>query len=133
MDDKIMVFEDWYALSRSMPLRDFLVHASSKEVNNRGWRLPSFDTAQGSVNARINHGRWLADCPNDSCTNAILASKAQPFYVCIRCKGPAMHVVFPANAPEIEKELLRRPNTTNRNWHGQPVSELAEELARHGG
>ena len=87
------------------------------------------ETFQGeTVNAYINHGRWVADCP---CNGAELVSPDHTM-LCGSC-GAEHKVKFPGpkTRAEIERLLdLREPN--NRNWKFEPVSELEAENVEHG-
>lgn len=63
------------------------------------------------VEARIDWGRWLVDCP---CGGAALVTAEEPFTYCTNCGngyvgGEALTVVFPPDRAEIEAELLLRP------------------------
>ncbi len=67
---------------------------------------------QGAVAARLEWGRWLADCP--FCSGAELVSRAQPRFFCISCGmkqngGHAMTAVFPPNREVIESALENLP------------------------
>lgn len=107
------------------------------------------------VVARVERGRWIADCPN--CGGAEWAADGVPFF-CFSCgnsdiDGDARTVVFPSNRREIEVALLERnaitfgqlspisqtlnakPSIQNctREWHpGETVNELrsAHKLAK---
>lgn len=63
------------------------------------------------VYARVDFGRWLADC---ECGGASYVSPLDTdFFFCVTCgnasnKGNARCVIFPPNIEEIEKELLER-------------------------
>ena len=63
------------------------------------------------VLARIDHGRWLADC---ECGGAEYVDPSDPIFFCLACGNPAQAgaarpVAFPKNAAEIEMALLVRP------------------------
>lgn len=62
------------------------------------------------VNAYVDYGRWLADCPG--CGTPQYVALAEPLF-CSVCgnefaEGKAIRVDFPANKSEIEAELLLR-------------------------
>jgi len=64
------------------------------------------------VYARVDFGRWLADCPD--CNGAEYVDHDDPFFFCLSCgnkaiNGNAYTVIFPSNLDEIEDELLQRP------------------------
>lgn len=102
-------------------------------ARRNGWaRRPG---VQGEVAARLEHGRWLADCPY--CGGAELVSRRQGEFFCLSCGmaengGQAMRAVFPAAREEIEGILApRRP--LNRNWlPGETVRALRAENRRYG-
>ncbi len=88
---------------------------------------------QGQVIARVNHGRWIANCP--FCAGAELVEPGEIFF----CLGAdpdggmakngnhPMAVVFPENRAEIEQALQARP-IENQNWEsGETISDLVAE------
>lgn len=104
------------------------------------------------VIARINHGRWLADCVRTGCRGAELVRPGVPF-ICGSCypqafsgdpderarwlriaaaRGEAHEVEFPAEAAQIESVLgVREPD--HRNWTpGETLADLEAENAAHG-
>ncbi len=63
------------------------------------------------VYARIDFGRWLADC---ECGGAGYVDPSDPVFFCVVCGNVAVHgvwrqVEFPADREAIELEVLRRP------------------------
>ena len=93
------------------------------------------------VTAYINHGRWLADCPQ--CNGAELVKVGQPF-VCRGLVGSggfhgetnvcgfSADVEFPKDKFIIEGILIPR-RTENRNWRsGETVEFLRDENTKHG-
>ena len=90
------------------------------------------DALVGEAPARIELGRWIADCPA-GCNNAFLVSKEQPFFLCNNCGAGWVRVVFPEDAREIETVLLARPWETARNWRpGETLEDLGMENRQHG-
>jgi hypothetical protein len=97
--------------------------------------------------ARVNHGRWIADCPRPYCANAIRLEPGQEVYHCGGEGGCHMvaDVEWPADADSIWEVLLERPVPGTRNWypaghleavraslpHGQSPSELRDETHAH--
>lgn len=87
--------------------------------------------------ARVDHGRWLADCPMRDCCSAQHVSKEDPWFFCANCTNAevgckSIPVVWPKEHEEIEQMLLRRPFVPTRNW--QPplsVKDLDEENKRY--
>lgn len=97
--------------------------------------------------ARVNHGRWIADCPRPYCNNAM---KLEPRQAMFHCGGQggcrlAAAVEWPADADGIWEALTERPVPGTRNWyppgheealrmglaHGQSPAELRTETALH--
>ncbi len=84
---------------------------------------------RGEVAVRVNHGRWLADCPY--CHGAEIARVGEPFY-CMSCgmagnAGHTMTARFPDDAAQIEHALESRP-LENQNWTpGETVEQLIVE------
>lgn len=80
---------------------------------------------RGEVAARVNHGRWLADCPY--CHGAELVRVGEPFF-CLSCGmkengGHVMAVRFPDDAEAIECALKSRP-LENQNWEPSETIEM---------
>lgn len=71
-----------------------------------------------SIYAYVNHGRWIAECPD--CRAAQLACKTDPRFLCHECGNVAVgklwrSVVWPSNVIGIENQLAGRP-VENQNW-----------------
>lgn len=63
-----------------------------------------------AVYARVDFGRWIADCEMG---HASYVEPSDDLFWCYMCgnapaNGAARHVIFPQNRKEIEQELLRR-------------------------
>ena len=104
---------------------------------------PASGNTSGEVAARINHGRWLVDCPG--CNSALVIDLSQPSFMCVECGNAAnggkwFKVTVPTDLAAIETELLKRPmngrnpaEAVNRNWEpGETVATLKQENADHG-
>ncbi len=116
-------------------------HQSAPEaIVERVWRVGLGRPAPSSgssttAEARIEHGRWIVDCPY--CKGAQFASKADRRFFCVDCgheatsdEGRWLKVAWPRNPDEIEQELVRRPNVVNRNWKaGETVASLRNEFS----
>jgi hypothetical protein len=93
--------------------------------------------SKGAVVARLEHGRWLADCP--FCGGAELVSRVRAEFFCLNPEcgmaendGMAMRAVFPGQREEIEQLVEGRP-APNRNWRpGETVAGIKKENKRHG-
>tara|TARA_Y100000310_G_scaffold203216_1_gene203472 strand:- start:1090 stop:1512 length:423 start_codon:yes stop_codon:yes gene_type:complete len=105
---------------------------------------PSDIDALPIVAASINHGRWIATCPAD-CGSAAVVSFQTPIFICAEprqvCgRGKTWYQVRfppPEQRAEIESILLRRPLRdgwpVNRNWvWGESVAMLTQENVAHG-
>ena len=81
-----------------------------------------------TVYARLNHDRWLADCP---CNGAELVTPGHTM-LCGSC-GAEHQVVFPDNPEDLEAVLAERDDTTKRNWNpGETVADLIVENIEQG-
>lgn len=85
------------------------------------------------VMARVDHGRWLTDCPNSPRCPGAERVRTNVSFVCGLCNAGPLWVVFPSNRAEIEVELMRRSDVANRNWRpGEPIDDLRLENSEHG-
>lgn len=87
----------------------------------------------GDVHVRVNHGRWIIDCPVDGCTGASLAIDGDRRFICADCHSGPYRVVWPpANTrSKVEAALLVRPGHA-RNWFpGESVARLRAENEAH--
>ena len=75
--------------------------------------------------ARINHGRWLADCPH--CNGAALTHPSWRLAGCSECGCLMVNVQFPNNYSAIEAALLRRPIRSTQNW---TITENLTDIVR---
>ena len=117
--EKIIEHEDWQGRPALEFLKAFWVRKS---------RIPFPTEAKGSVDAAINHGRYIVTCP---CGGASIVSSKEPFFVCVECGSPEndgkfYNVKFPQERDKIEKALLKRP-LVNRNWEKETIAELEDE------
>lgn len=67
-------------------------------------------TAGNPVHARIDFGRWIADC---ECGGAEYVDPDEPIFFCLSCgnaatSGRAREVIFPDDRNKIEKEVMSR-------------------------
>lgn len=99
--------------------------------------LPTAEKVAGEVLARVDHGRWVAECP-DGCRWAVIVSVQTPLFFCGSCRnakvgGNWRRVALPADRDKIEYHLLKRIGTANRFWNpGETVADLIRENAAHG-
>ena len=80
----------------------------------------------GEVTARVNHSRWIVECPD--CRGAQDASRDYLLFYCPDC-GNARNqrawraVVFPEYREQIEAALMARARIEERNWQpGEVIS-----------
>ena len=94
---------------------------------------PKGDAAGPTVQAEINHGRWLVKCP--WCAGAEPVDKDDLFFYCLNCLNAAVGggrvpVAMPQRTAALEALLVKRPSDENRNWlPGQALAEIAAENA----
>lgn len=82
------------------------------------------------LKARINHGRWLADCL--SCGQGMFTRPDWRIACCGECGAVYNGVIFPPRLDEIVLVLLARPDRRNHNWDGESVWKLKLENRLHG-
>ena len=130
--------------------------AKTKTIRDYGSReLPvTFIGKTAQVLAYVNHGRWLADCPEcrtglqlprGDFVSPTLATRiggpviqVKPKWVlptsnaeCSVCDLP-VKVMWPKDVDLIDAALEVRPRLTNRNWRpGESVQGLIDETGRH--
>lgn len=105
------------------------------------------------VSARVDFGRWIADC-GGTCKGSSYVDPANPVFYCAQCDnsdtaGKLRRVVFPENIAEIEAELLKREaiypkgmfgtqaaasaSGLPRSWNGETIEELQQQKAEFDG
>jgi hypothetical protein len=100
-------------------------------VTNLQKPVPSFDGINGTVDAEVNHGRWLAQCPR--CPNAIMLSRDALLFLCDNCGEGWLNVTWPLDREEIEATLQFREDDTNRNWTpNETTDDLRKENNENG-
>ena len=97
------------------------------ESNGRARNLrPTGGVLLGRLDAYVNHGRWVVDCPAAGCAGAELASDVRPF-VCASCGEGPYQTRFPTERAAIEAALESRP-VEAQNWlPGETVADLEAE------
>lgn len=82
--------------------------------------------------ARVNHGRWIADCPVSECNNAHIVSKEERLFLCNACGEGRWYIVgFPPEAKEIEALLVARAEINQNLDVGETIDDLDRENAAH--
>lgn len=77
-----------------------------------GFDPPALKKGQ-RLNAFINEGRWLVQCP---CGNGAGASHEWGVAICVEC-GAVHGAVFPRDRHLVEQVLLARPDQATRNYY----------------
>ncbi len=82
------------------------------------------------LETRVNHGRWIVDCPN--CNNVEFAFEDGLFF-CSQCgKDESRQVIMPNERKQIESILGKRL-IINRHWNPiETVEVLLTENIKHG-
>jgi len=81
--------------------------------------------------AYVNHGRWVADCPDIDCPEAHQVSGGDVFQ-CVNC-GASGVVEFPDCVDVVDAVLAVRPVPQTRNWTpDETVEDLQKENEIHG-
>lgn len=100
--------------------------------------LPGHPDDLPTVDAEVNYGRWLVECP-DGCKNALMVSRMTPLFICGYCASDWYRVAFPDDREEIEELLMARPvdrqgrGIENRSWLlRETVADLRTENLTHG-
>ena len=101
----------------------------------QGFAVDNGPAVGPSVEARLNHGRWIADCPD--CAGAQFVDETEPIFFCLACgnveaRGQFRRVKFPRDKAKIEGRMNARP-MLNRNWEiRETIEDLDAENERHG-
>ena len=122
---KIMTAEDILS-RRRRPLNNFPVFYkffTKKQFN------PALIYAGQVLTPRVNHSRWIIDCP--FCSGAELYWESANLHYCVSCANNMTElpilVKMPGNRLKIEEILLKRENIENRNWIGETIADLQRE------
>ena len=111
--------------------------AFERMATDRGLEFSHSVTDTEPYEARIEHGRWLADCPN--CRGAENVTADEPVMYCCSCgnehlEGQLAPVHFPEDKQrkKLERLLTKRPRQ-NQNWSpGESIEQLMAENTVHG-
>ena len=113
------------------------------QAEARGFVVSSKKSSHKAVEARVDHGRWIADCPlqreMQDCKGAECVTTDDKVFLCLACGnaelgGKLIKVKFPNenHRHEFEKDLSVRPEA-NRNWFpGETPQKIAKENRMHG-
>lgn len=75
-----------------------------------------------TIPAYVNHGRWVADCPN--CNAGIAVWPENPRALCLGC-GFLYRIAFPDDTQAVEEALAPR-RVEHRHW--TPAGKTPDEL-----
>lgn len=67
------------------------------------------------LHPQINHGRWVADCPE--CGSAQIVTPADPRFFCVECLSGWFALTFPPNVTAIEATMADLPVSEQNWWH----------------
>lgn len=100
----------------------------AEQVNAR--RIARVIGVSDTIPARVNHGRWIADCQR--CTQGMFTHPDWRIACCAECGATYRGVEFPPEIDEITRLLLVRPNRAHQNWQpGESVAWLRVENLLH--
>ncbi|MDQ3431391.1 MAG: hypothetical protein M3467_04065 [Actinomycetota bacterium] len=111
--------EDYYTPPPSQPADAWAMVRPAERVarwyehkQQRRLGVPEGVLLDQVLHARINHSRWVADCP---CGSAQVVSPADPRFFCVECGAGWFRIQFPADVDRVEAELADQlPHL--RNW-----------------
>jgi hypothetical protein len=91
--------------------------SAERKLQILGDRVTTADVVAYAV---VNHGRWIVNCPSQSCAGAQYASFDDQMFWCVDCNnqetgGQWIPVIWPPSVADIEGALSLRP-IQSRNW-----------------
>lgn len=142
--DMIFHHENWQPISIGRYIG--AMWAQIKNSDSSMPDIPDADSPASSVNAYINQGRWIAECPS-GCGHALIAGQPpgdgdNTLYICLSppliCPAAKTWYIvrYPREKQAIEAVLIKRPAkrpfyAEQRNWTGETLPALrAENIAR---
>lgn len=137
MPDYIVTARELFGVSDATQMHAFLAERAAK----KGIRPESLSVAATLATpalAYVNHGRWVADCPERD-GGALALYDGQVAFLCPECFNDTLArryrpLVWPEERARIEATLLERPRAAAMNWYpGEPADTLeAETLLMRG-
>ena len=120
------------------------IYATNRKFNSfrdwyRYWIKRDFNPSDiylgVKLEARVNHGRWVVDCP--FCKGAETIWPGEPFFLCAHCANNrtklAIRIELPKERVEIEKILDERLEPENKNWTpGETLAQLKKDIKAKG-
>lgn len=122
---------------KAITARDYAKREGAKDVRQRIQRLAikngmkvEFSTNNKPVKARLDFGRWIADC---ECGGAEAVDYADPVFYCASCGnvrsgGKLRPVIFPSDYKAIELEIMARPLKYRGN--GDTINQQLKSIPR---
>lgn len=109
----------------------------TRQAEGRGLHISTVVQEDHEIDAYVNHGRWIADCP--FCKGAECVTENEKVFYCLSCGneqvgGNFIKVNFPKRVDryKFEKSLARRPESL-RNWiPGETPADIAKENRKNG-
>lgn len=139
MRPQIATFEHRFTRKGRVLTRAEIAKRNPSSVGDR--TPPAAGVALGvKAVARVDSGRWIADCPTEDCGGAEYVSFDDPLFFCHECRNAAFdHHLIAVTVPglqkrhDIEAYLVARPVPVTRNWFpSETVAELRDENRAHG-
>lgn len=87
-------------------------------ASRSGYKFVEDRVAGNPVHARIDYGRWIADC---ECGGAEMVDPVEPIFFCCACgnrvtSGRARKVIFPKDRTKIEDGIMKNNDPAWQNW-----------------
>lgn len=142
MEPIIHTFDSWFGNHPKYGVADMMLVAFQNPSSEGDQTMPSGMLLNKDVVAvaRVDHSRWIADCPDPECGGAEFVSFADPRFFCCECRNKAIdHAYLPVELPsttdrgDIEELLLARSSGESRNWlPSETVDDLLAQNRAHG-
>lgn len=106
------------------------------QADQMGFPVQDTLVARELLKARVDHGRWIVDCPD--CKGAECVTLDDPVFMCLSCgneaiEGKLYKVKFPPSAKrsKVEALLVERPLYA-QNWRPEEsINQLKKENAKN--
>ena len=116
--------QDKHALARlGVSYRAWL---NSQFSNPTDTPLDLIPTSDEPIGARLEHGRWIVECPK--CNDPQLMSSTMRF-LCVCCENSVWHKVSIPDKDAIETLLSLIP-VSFQDWNGESIEQLTELIER---
>lgn len=121
--------------------RDLVTHALKcpSSIGDTSLPAPGFNLSVAAI-ARVDHGRWIADCPFGCGGAEMVSIDGSVGFFCCECRNASTgHVPIRVDIPDeatcaqIDAYLSARPLPANRFWSpGETIRDLRRENREHG-